>query len=127
MHSSHLLLLSLISLTRAQAPSGTSICDFYAAKQTSVNSTEGQRIFIEGFVANVFGGNSSVFQNAQVPGILSAGTYNGKEIRLAKYFDGTRYSTQSKQGQPQAVNWMDDGGAITLASGRIANSNTSNQ
>lgn len=127
MYHPSLLFMSLIGLTSAQAPSGTSICDFYAAKQTTSNGTEGQRIWIESFVANVFGGNSSVFGKISVPGVLSAGTFNGKEIRLAKYFDGTRYSTQSKQGQPQAVNWMDDGGAITLASGRIANSNTSNQ
>jgi hypothetical protein len=118
------LVLGLASVVNSQTPT---ICQTYAAKLGTGNATDLQTSFITQFVANVFGGNSSVFGGTAVPGVLTAGTYNNKTIRLAKYFDGSMYSTNSISGQPQAVNWMDDGGAITLNTGKIANSNTSNQ
>ena len=60
-------------------------------------------------------------------GILNAGTYNGSTIRLIRYFDGSLYSTNGINGQPTAVNWLDDGGVVALQGGVYANSNTSNQ
>jgi hypothetical protein len=124
-----LFLLGLATLTNSQAPAGTTICDYYSAKLSpnTVNTTEAQTAFITQFVCNVFGGNSSVFTGTSVPGALTAGTFNGTEVHLAKYFDGSMYSTQSTTSQPQAVNWMDDGGAVILQQGKISNSNTSNQ
>ena len=78
-------------------------------------------------MANLFGGNNTVFAGKQVQGILNAATYNGSTIRLIRYFDGSLYSTNGINGQPTAVNWLDDGGVIALQSGVYANSNTSNQ
>jgi hypothetical protein len=122
-----LLLLGYIALASSQAPSGTSVCDYYSASLNFDNKTDAQTQWIHQFVVNVFGGNSSVFSGTTVQGVLSAGTYNSTPIRLTKYFDGTMYSTDGPTGLPTSVNWLDDGGIVTLSEGRIANSQTSNQ
>ena len=121
--------LGLLALVGAQAPSSSSICDYYANPGSSGNATAAvaQRQWITKFVVNVFAGNSTLFSGTSVAGILTASSYNGTVIRLAKYFDGTLYSTDGTSGQPQAVNWLDDGGVVTMSSGIVANSNTTNQ
>jgi hypothetical protein len=63
----------------------------------------------------------------ELQGVLNAGTYNGNPIQLHKYFDGTLYNVDGENGLPTAVNWLDDGGIVTLTEGRISNSQTSNQ
>lgn len=60
-------------------------------------------------------------------GVLNAGTFNGKPIRLRNYFDGSLYNVNGVNGLPTAVNWLDDGGVVTLSEGIISNSQTSNQ
>lgn len=60
-------------------------------------------------------------------GVLNAGTFNGKPIRLTNYFDGSLYNVNGVNGLPTAVNWLDDGGVVTLSEGIISNSQTSNQ
>jgi hypothetical protein len=122
-----ILLLGLIPFTLAQAQNGTSPCDHYSQSALAANGTDAQIKWVNMFVVNLFGGNSSVFAGTTVQGILSAGTYNGVPMHLAKYFDGSLYNTDGKNGLPQAVNWLDDGGQVTLAQGRLANSPTSNQ
>jgi len=122
-----LLLLALVGYTASQAPNGTSVCDYYSSSLDSANQTNAQSKWITQFVVNVFGGNTTVFAGPSVTGVLAAATYNNTQIHLVKYFDGTLYSTDGKNGQPQAVNWLDDGGIVTLANGRIANTNSSNQ
>jgi hypothetical protein len=121
--------LSLLALVGAQAPSGTSSCDYYAKSDNTGNATatDAQQQWITNFVANVFAGNSTLFSGTSVVGILTASSFNNTPVRLVKYFDGTLYSTDGTTGQPQAVNWLDDGGVVTMSSGRIANSNTTNQ
>ena len=120
-------LLGLFTLANSQAPSGTSVCDYYSAPLNYSNSTDAQVKWITEFVTNVFGGNSTVFGGSPVEGILTPSTFNGTTIHLIKYFDGTLYVTNGKNNQPGAVNWLDDGGIVALESGRYANSNTSNQ
>ena len=74
------------------------------------------------------GGNTSaVFGTVLVAGILTPGTFNGENITLLKYFDGSVFSTNTQNGQPGAVNWLDGGGVVTLQSGVFANSNSTNQ
>jgi hypothetical protein len=121
------LLLVFIPFAAAQAPNGTSLCEYYSGSTTASNATDAQYKWITRFTVNVFGGNSSVFSGTTVQGVLSAGTYNSKPVRLVKYFDGSIYNTNGANGLPQAVNWLDDGGQIALAEGRLANSPTSNQ
>jgi hypothetical protein len=121
------VLLIFIPLVATQAPNGTSFCDYYSGSATASNATNAQITWITRFTVNVFGGNSSVFSGTTVQGVLSAGTYNSKQIRLVKYFDGSLYNTDGVNGLPQAVNWLDDGGQVALADGRLANSQTSNQ
>jgi len=122
-----LLLLGIVAFTASQAPNGTSVCDFYSSSATAANGTAAQKAWITQFVVNVFGGNSTVFSGPSVLGVLSAATFNNTRINLVKYFDGTVYSTDGENGQPQAVNWLDDGGVVALENGRFANTNTSNQ
>jgi hypothetical protein len=121
------ILLGLIHSAFGQAPNGTTPCDYYSGSAIAGNATDAQLKWIERFTVNLFGGNSSVFTGTTVQGVLSAGTYNGTPIHLVKYFDGSLYNTDGINGLPQAVNWLDDGGQVTLAQGRLANSLTSNQ
>lgn len=137
-----LLLLGSIAFAAAQAPAGSSICDYYASSFNTTNSTDAQIKWIYRFTANVFGGNNSVFGGSLVQvrtprmggrgsnvsqGVLNAGTFNGKPIRLRNYFDGSLYNVNGVNGLPTAVNWLDDGGVVTLSEGIISNSQTSNQ
>src|SRR5579871_4037609 len=121
------LFSSLFAFTNSQAPSGTSVCDYYSARLNPDNFTNAQVKWITQFVTNVFGGNSTVFGGSQVQGILTPATFNGTTIHLIKYFDGFLYVTNSQTGKPGAVNWLDDGGIVALENGMYANSNTSNQ
>lgn len=120
-------LLSLFTFANSQAPSGTSVCDYYSANLNPNNVTDAQEKWITQFVTNVFGGNSTVFAGNQVQGILTPATFNGTTIHLIKYFDGSLYVTNGQNGQPGAVDWLDDGGIVALENGNYANSNTSNQ
>ncbi|KAF2663139.1 hypothetical protein BT63DRAFT_380420 [Microthyrium microscopicum] len=119
--------LGLVSLARSDAPSGTTVCDYYSAHYNPANTTDAQMQWIQAFVVNVFGGNSTVFTGTSVAGILTPGTFNGASVKLVKYFDGTLYATDGANGQPGAVNWLDDGGIVALATGNYSNTRTSNQ
>ena len=122
-----ILLGGLFACSHAQAPTGTSVCDHYSNSAQASNATAAQEAWIQEFVANVFGGNSTVFSQTSVQGILTPATFNGSTIHLLKYFDGSLYSTNSQSGSAGAVNWLDDGGIVALQSGQYANSNISNQ
>jgi len=120
-------LLGLFTFANSQAHNGTSVCDYYSAHLNPNNATDAQEKWIKQFVTNVFSGNSTVFAGNEVQGILTPATFNGSTIHLIKYFDGSLYVTNGKNGQPDAVNWLDDGGILALESGHYANSNNSNQ
>lgn len=62
----------------------------------------------------------------KVPGILAPGMYNGTEVNLLPYFDGTLAST-NRGGSAVAVNFLDGGGAAPLMMNKPANSESSNQ
>jgi hypothetical protein len=124
-----LLLLSLLLDTSlAQAPAGTSPCDYYSAiYYPNDNGTISQRQWITQFTINAFGGNNTVFGGASVDGILSQATYNGTTVHLVKYFDGSLYNINANTNNAASVNILDGGGVLALQSGMLANSNTTNQ
>jgi len=120
-------LFALFTFANSQAPAGTTLCDYYATRYNPTNGSEAQSKWILQFVTNAFGGNNTVFTGNEVKGILSPATFNGTTVHLIKYFDGSVFSTNGKNGQAVAVNWLDDGGVVALENGQYANTNTSNQ
>jgi len=63
-----------------------------------------------------------------VTGILNPGTYNGTNVNLLPYFDGTLLSTNKGGNTGAAASFLDDGGAAPLKMNKASNGNmTSNQ
>lgn len=62
-----------------------------------------------------------------VNGILNPGTYNGTNVNLLPYFDGSLLSTNSDDGSSQGVSmsFLDDGGAAPLKMNQPSNGNVS--
>lgn len=72
-------------------------------------------------------GNYTTPNHNAVPGILSPNaTINGTKVNLAQYFDGSLESTNVK-GTPEAVNFLDGGGAAPLMMNKPSNNSGSNQ
>ena len=62
-----------------------------------------------------------------VSGVLSPGTYNGTNVRLLPYFDGSLASTNNGSKSGVSVNFLDDGGIAPLVMNLPANGTGSNQ
>ncbi len=62
-----------------------------------------------------------------VPGILAKGTFNGTEVNLLPFFDGTLKTTNRGGSSGVSVNFLDGGGAAPLKQNKPANDETSNQ
>lgn len=62
-----------------------------------------------------------------VPGILAKGTFNGSEVNLLPFFDGTLNSTNRGGPSGVSVNFLDGGGAEPLKNNKPANDDKSNQ
>lgn len=62
-----------------------------------------------------------------VPGILTAGKYNGTAVNLLPYFDGSLMSTNQGGSSGVSTNFLDGGGAAPLKKNMPANDKTSNQ
>ncbi len=62
-----------------------------------------------------------------VPGILTAGTYNGTAVDLLPYFSGGLASTNTGGSAGRSINFLDGGGAAPLKLNMPANDTSSNQ
>lgn len=62
-----------------------------------------------------------------VPGILAEGTYNGTNVNLLPYFDGTLNSTNRGGSSGKSVNFLDGGGAAPLKQNKAADDESSKQ
>jgi len=62
-----------------------------------------------------------------VPGILTRSLYNGTDVNLLPFFDGSLKSTFDGGADPVSKNFLDDGGAEPLKAGKPANGDKSNQ
>jgi hypothetical protein len=62
-----------------------------------------------------------------VPGILAKGMFNGTEVNLLPFFDGTMKSTNRGGDSGESVNFLDGGGAESLKMNKPANDEKSNQ
>ncbi|KAF4633500.1 hypothetical protein G7Y89_g4618 [Cudoniella acicularis] len=111
----------------AQRPSNTSICDYYTTALLKNNTAANQEKLIT-FIVNtaVIGNYTTPNIGISVPGILTAGTYNGTRVNLLPYFNGALAST-NRGGVGRSVNFLDGGGAAPLVQNKPANSTSSNQ
>jgi hypothetical protein len=117
----------------AQRPTNASVCDFYAQARYGANNSATQLMFIQNVVCLAFEGGSSLNNvSAELTGILRPGKFNGIDINLLQYFNGSRASTNVNNA-PIGINWLDDGGTTPLAaflseeSQPLVLANTSNQ
>jgi hypothetical protein len=62
-----------------------------------------------------------------VPGILAEGIYNGTNVNLLPYFDGTLNSTNRGGSSGASVNFLDGGGAAPLKQNKAADDEDSKQ
>ena len=62
-----------------------------------------------------------------MPGILAKGTFNGTEVNLLPFFDGTLKTTNRGGSSGVSVNFLDGGGAEPLKMNKPANDEKSNQ
>lgn len=108
--------LSLLStFGSAQRPTNASVCDYYAESQFGANSSDTQLKWIQSVVCLAFEGGSTLNNvSSDIVGILRPGTFNGIDIDLMAYFNGSKKSTNVNNAAI-GVNWMDDGGTAPLA------------
>lgn len=99
----------------AQRPTNASVCDYYAQAQYGANSSTTQLKWIQNVVCLAFEGGSRLNNvSSKTTGILRPGKFNGIDINLLQYFNGSTKSTNVNNA-PIGVNWLDDGGTVPLA------------
>lgn len=114
------------SLAAAQRPSNVSICDYYTNALLK-NDTSGSQYTLLTLLVNTALIGNYTFPNVgiAVNGILTAGTYNGTNVNLLPYFDGSLLSTNGGGNSGVSVNFLDDGGAQPLLMNQPSNGNVS--
>jgi hypothetical protein len=109
------VVILLIGSGFAQRPTNASVCDFYAQARFGANNSETQLKFIQNVVSLAFEGGSRLNNvSSEITGILRPGKFNGADINLLQYFNGSRASTNVNNA-PIGINWMDQGGPTPLA------------
>jgi hypothetical protein len=114
-------------LAAAQRPANMSICDYYStALLGNANSTSEYTLLTLLVNTAVIGNYTKPNVGVTVNGILNPGTYNGTQVNLLPYFDGSLLSTNPDNGGTQgvSVNFLDDGGAAPLKMNKPSNGNT---
>ncbi|KAI0478463.1 hypothetical protein GGR56DRAFT_323139 [Xylariaceae sp. FL0804] len=112
----------------AQRPSDTPICDYYTTALLKNNTAANQYTLLTLVVNTVVIGNYTMPNvGVTVPGILAKGQYNGTDVNLLPYFDGSLASSNRGGDKGVAVNFLDDGGAEPLMKNMPSNSEGSSQ
>lgn len=104
-----------------------SVCDKYTTALLMDNNATNQYTLLTLLVNTVVIGNYTQPNKNAVPGILAKGEYNGKEVNLLPYFDGTLMSSNRGGSKGVSINFLDDGGAEPLMKNMPANSEKSQQ
>lgn len=86
-----------VSVSAQQQQRGDqSICDYYAARRFGENNATTQLLLMQGIVAYAYaGGNSLPNGDKESTGIFNPGEYDGQEVYLRPWFDGTSMSLPS--------------------------------
>lgn len=113
----------------AQTPSNSTPCDYYTTALLKDNTAANQKTLLTLVVNTAVIGNYTkdpAPKNA-VPGILTAGEFNGTAVNLLPYFDGGLASSNRGGMSGVAVNFLDGGGAAPLMNNTAATDMNSNQ
>ena len=116
----------LLSTFTPSLSQNVSLCDKYTTALLTQNNATNQYTLLTLLVNTVVIGNYTQPNKNAVPGILAKGTFNGQEVNLLPYFDGTLKST-NRSGSAVAINFLDDGGAAPLKLNKPSNSEKSAQ
>ncbi|KAJ4301974.1 hypothetical protein N0V88_002104 [Collariella sp. IMI 366227] len=117
-----------VSSVVSQRPDSTSICDHYTTLLFKENTADKQYTLLTALVNTVVIGNyTQPNVGVVVPGILAPGKFDGKDVNLASYFDGSQKTTNRGDKEGTSVNFLDGGGADPLKENKPANDETSNQ
>ncbi|KAL4811354.1 hypothetical protein BDV18DRAFT_155959 [Aspergillus unguis] len=110
-------------------PANESICDYYTTALLKDNNATNQYTLLTLLVNTaVIGNYTQPNVGVSVPGILNPnGTYNGKDVNLVPYFDGSLASTNAGGKMGKAVNFLDGGGAAPLMKNMPAEDDSSKQ
>ncbi|KIW13669.1 hypothetical protein PV08_08860 [Exophiala spinifera] len=129
MRSQTLLLVAAASATVALRPENITICDYYTPIVTGKdNSAESQYDLMQ-LITHTFilGNYTTPNVGVKVQGIAAVFPYKGHDVNLLPYFIGGYKSTNTGGPEPEAVNFLDDGGATALLANKPANGTKSNQ
>jgi hypothetical protein len=125
---SALVATTVATLAAAQRPEDEPICDYYTTALLKENTAENQATLLTLLVNTVVIGNYTMPNvGVEVAGILAPGTFNGTEVNLLPYFDGTLASSNRGGDTGVSVNFLDGGGAEPLMNNMAANDDTSQQ
>lgn len=92
-----LLVLWIGSEVNAQRPSNLSICDYYAESRYGANNVTTQFRLMQSIVALAFGGGRGVDgTEPDSTGILNPGRFDGQDVNLRSWFDGTSTVTRER-------------------------------
>lgn len=87
------LLLGVRGVVEAQRPSSLSICDYYAGSRYGTSNATTQFRLMQSIVALAFGGGRGVVgTDPNSTGILNPGNFEGQDVNLRSWFDGTSMS-----------------------------------
>lgn len=122
-----------IGSTVAQRPNSASVCDYYAQALYGANSSDTQQRLVQNIVSLAFAGGANLTNvSYEITGILQPGQFQGVDIDLQPYFNGSKKST-NLNNEPISINWLDEGGREPLvaflngSSDTVPLTNSSNQ
>ncbi|TAQ87050.1 hypothetical protein B7494_g4635 [Chlorociboria aeruginascens] len=123
-----LVVAAAVGSAVAQRPSNTSICDYYTTALLKNNTAAHQKALLT-LVVNtaVIGNYTTPNVGIKVPGILTAGEYNGTAVDLLPYFSGGLASSNAGGSSGVSVNFLDGGGAAPLTKSLPADDMNSRQ
>jgi hypothetical protein len=118
--------VALLANIASSLPNGTSICDYYTPILFGANNASNQLTLLTLVVNTALIGNYTTPNvGITVTGILNPGVFNGTDVSLLKYFNGSLASNNIGTSTGAPVNFLDDGSAEPLLRNKPSNGNTS--
>ncbi|KAF2702854.1 hypothetical protein K504DRAFT_393678 [Pleomassaria siparia CBS 279.74] len=119
--------VTLMGVLGSAVAQNMSVCDKYTTALLKENNATNQYTLLTLLVNTVVIGNYTQPNMNAVPGILTPGKFNGKDVELLPYFDGSLLSSNRGGDSGVAINFLDDGGAAPLKENKPANGKDSQQ